>query len=591
MNKKKDDFFLSFKEIYRYDKKLLFIMIADVIIEAIVPFPNIIITGLIVDSLVYNRPVKEVMIYIATMFIFDFGTASLHTLFSKISEYRVIQFVNYLNNEINKKCMNIDYEQFNDSSFQERMHFVCTAAQGNIYINNLTSALNSISQLLTLVGVVIIITAINVWLILISAILVVLQSYLYSLKLRYNRKYNVETINDRRKVSYVTQIVRNIEFKKDIQLFGMESYIFSKITSFYKSLLSFDRERIIASGFVELITNLLSVVFKISAYVILGIETYQGVITIGEFTKCTAALLSFMTVSTYLMMNILDYSNGIFYIYKIKSFLRIKSKYDYIRHQIKINQIDLRNIRIEFRNVSFRYPNSTNYVLKNINISIDNMEKLGIVGCNGAGKTTFVLLLTRMYDPTEGNIFLNGINIRDIDYREYMKLFSSVFQDFTLNAFSILDNISCSTTNEKKDIITKLINENGLERVQSFYRGVDTPITKELEASGVDLSGGERQKVAIVRALFKDAPILILDEPSSALDPIAEQNLYNNFSKMSHGKTTVYISHRIYSTRFCDKIAVFKDGQIIEYGSFNELIKNKGIYFKLYNQQTSFILQ
>jgi len=258
---------------------------------------------------------------------------------------------------------------------------------------------------------------------------------------------------------------------------------------------------------------------------------------------------------------------------------------------VTMDDIDLDNIEIEFKNVSFRYPNSTSYVLKNINLTLCNKEKLAIVGFNGAGKTSFVLLLTRMYDPTEGSIHLNGIDIRDIDYRDYQKIFAAVNQDFALLAFSLLENITRSdaATPAERSKIEALFHSNGMsERLKKLYRGLDTPVTKALAASGIDLSGGEGQKVAIIRALYKDSPVLILDEPTAALDPIAEHEIYQKFADMSSGKLTVYISHRISSTRFCDKIAVFDKGEIVEYGTFEELLALQGLYNDFFQKQAQY---
>lgn len=230
-------------------------------------------------------------------------------------------------------------------------------------------------------------------------------------------------------------------------------------------------------------------------------------------------------------------------------------------------------------------------MLKNINLIIQDTERLGIVGYNGAGKTSFTLLLLRMYDPTEGVILLNGIDIRKFDYKDYQKIISSVNQDFSLLAFSLLENIAITddATQEDRSRIVELLNENGMgERLKKMYRGLDTPVTKNLYASGVDLSGGESQKIAVVRALYKDAPVLILDEPTSALDPVAEHAIFQKFAEMSEGKTTVLISHRIYSTRFCDKIAVFEQGEMVEYGTFEELMAQKGLYYDFFKKQAEY---
>lgn len=566
-------------------------MIADVIVDAVSPFPNIILAGLIVDSIVDGKDFPLVILYVALMFGSNFFITSVSTLLNKVREYQVIKFVNNLNNEINSKCMNIDFEQFNDSSFQERVHFISTMAQGDNYLNNLTIAFQTISQIITLMGIIVIITMLNIWLLLVAMVMIALQAVLHLARLKYNRRYNFDTINERRKITYATQLTRDIGVKKDIQIFDMGDFILNKVATFQKKLLAFDKKRIQVGGVIEIMTHLLSISFQVTAYVMLGIEAFQGKISIGDFTKGISSLINFMSASTFLTMNILNYGDGIFYLHKYKSFQKFKSKFDKTSDCITIDDIDLNRIEIEFRNVSFRYPNSTDFVLKNINLTIKNSEKLAVVGYNGAGKTSFALLLTRMYDPTEGTIYLNGIDIRNIDYKDYMKIFSTVNQDFALLAFSILENISNKeiVTEKEKETITKLLQDNGMgERIKKMYRELDTPVTKILEPSGVDLSGGEKQKIAIVRALYKDSPVLILDEPTSALDPVAEHKIYQKFAEMSDGRTTVYISHRIYSTRFCDKIAVFDKGEMKEYGTFGELMEQKGLYYDFYQQQAEY---
>lgn len=590
-NLRLSDLFLSFQEIWKYDKKLLFIMIVNVIIDALSPFPNIILAGLIVDSIVDGKELLSVIFYVALMFGSNFLITSASTLLNKIREYQVIKFVNKLNNEINRKCLNIDFEQFNDTSFQDRVQFINTMVQGDNYLNNLATAFQTFSQFITLIGIVVIITILNIWLLLVALLMIVLQTALHLVRLRYNRQYNFAIIKERRKIAYATQLTRDIDVKKDLQIFNMGDFILDKVEAFQKKLLTFDKKRIQVGGGIEILTHLLSISFQVVAYIILGIEAFHGKISVGDFMKGVTSLINFMSATTYLTMNILNYGDGIFYLHKYKAFMKFKSKFDRVADCVSIGAIDLAHIEIEFRNVWFRYPNSTDFVLKNINLTIKNAEKLAVVGYNGAGKTSFALLLTRMYDPTEGAIYLNGIDIRNIDYRDYMKIFSTVNQDFTLLAFSILENISGheNATEKEKETITRLLQENGLgERMKRMYRGLETSVTKKLEPSGVDLSGGEEQKIAIVRALYKDSPVLILDEPTSALDPVAEHEIYQKFAEMSEGRTTVYISHRIYSTRFCDKIAVFEKGEMKEYGTFGELMEQKGLYYDFYQQQAEY---
>ncbi|MCI8332353.1 MAG: ABC transporter ATP-binding protein [Clostridiales bacterium] len=585
-----DNFFLSFQEIWKFDKRLFFVLLADVIINATLPFPNIILSGLIIDSIVTGNDFLLVFFYIALMFAISFLLNAVSTYLKKFREYLFIKFTNKLNNDISNKCMNMDFEQFNDSSFQDRILLINQISQGNNFFTNITTVFGTISQIITLVGIILIMTILNIWLLCIALAVIALQAVLHVINLRYNKQFQIDTINEQRKLGYVSQLAKDISAKKDTDMFNMSGFILKKIKSFQQNMLVFNIRRIKTNTFIEMATYLLSIGFQMSAYILIGMNAFTGKISIGDFTMGIASLINFMSSSSFVAMNVLNLNNSLFYIKKYKSFLNLKSKFDE-KSNITINDIDLDNIEIEFRNVSFRYPNSNSFVLKNINLKINNKEKFAIVGYNGAGKTSFTLLLTRMYDPTEGSIHLNGIDIREINYRDYLKIFSTVYQDFFLFSFSFLENIAKTETmtQEELDIIMELFNNNGMgERLQKMYKGLNTPITKTLFASGVDLSGGERQKVAIIRALYKNSPVLILDEPTAALDPVSEHEIYRKFEELSEGKLTVYISHRIYSTRFCDKIAVFDKGEIKEYGTFEQLMNMKGLYYDFYQKQAEY---
>lgn len=245
---------------------------------------------------------------------------------------------------------------------------------------------------------------------------------------------------------------------------------------------------------------------------------------------------------------------------------------------------------IEFRNVSFKYPGQENYALNDINIVVESGKKLSIVGENGSGKTTFIKLLCRLYDPTEGEILFNGVNIRDIDYDEYMKLYAAVFQDFKLFSFSVLENIFWDDKSEDaRQKATNLLGELGLkDKLAALPKGIDTTVHKEFDHAGFEPSGGEAQKIAIARAMVKKAKIIVLDEPLSALDPKAEYEIFKEFDNLTKNKTAVYISHRLSTCRFCDQIAVFDHGKMIEYGTHDELIDKKGKYEELYSLQAQY---
>lgn len=582
-----DDLVCSFREIWMFDKRLFLVLLINVFINALQPFPNIILSGLIIDSITRGEAFLTFIFFICLMFGMNFLLMAVSIYLGKVKEYLFLKFTDKLNNDISNKCLDIDYEQFNDSSFQDSILLINQMVHGNNYFTNISTVFDTFSQVIALIGIVIIMTMLNNWLLLIALIVIALQSLLHIIRQRYNLQFQIDTVSEQRKLGYMSQIPKSIPAKKDIDMFDLGEYVFKKIKFFQKNMLEFNFRRIEKDGMIESVTYLLSIIFQVSAYVLIGINAFKGKITVGEFTMGITSLINFMSVSSFVATNMLNFNNSLFYIHKYKSFLTFRSKFD-DNSGIVLNDLNLSDIEIEFKNVSFRYPNSTSYVLKNINLKISNKEKLAVVGYNGAGKTSFTLLMTRMYEPTEGEILLNGINIQKINYREYLKIFSAVNQDFFLFPFSILENIAqkSEVSEQEKEKIMGLCRSNGIEeRISRMYRGLETPITKELFAAGVDLSGGERQKIAILRALYKKSPVLILDEPTAALDPVAEYEIYRKFAEMSDGKLTVYISHRINSTRFCDKIAVLDKGEVKEYGTFKELMELKGLYYNFFETQ------
>lgn len=244
---------------------------------------------------------------------------------------------------------------------------------------------------------------------------------------------------------------------------------------------------------------------------------------------------------------------------------------------------------VEFRDVSFKYPGSEAYALRHVNMKFKVGSRLAVVGMNGSGKTTFIKLLCRLYDPTEGEILLNGINIRKYHYDDYMKIFSVVFQDFQLLALPLGQNVAASQTYDAARVLDCLNKAGFGEKLAKMPHGLDTYLYKSVDTEGVDVSGGEAQKIAIARALYKDSPFIILDEPTAALDPIAEAEIYSKFDEIAGDKTAVYISHRLSSCKFCDEIAVFDSGSVIQQGTHSDLLADEsGKYFELWNAQAQY---
>lgn len=244
---------------------------------------------------------------------------------------------------------------------------------------------------------------------------------------------------------------------------------------------------------------------------------------------------------------------------------------------------------IELKNVSFRYPGKEKNIFTNINLTIKPNEKIAIVGLNGAGKTTLVKLICGYYDPTEGEILLNGVNIKTYNREQYYKMFSAVFQHFSLLAGSVATNVAQTEDNINYELVYECIEKAGLkEKIESLPDKYETKLNREVYEDATNLSGGETQRLMLARALYKDAPIVVLDEPTSALDPIAEADIYNKYNELAKNKSSLFISHRLASTRFCDRILFIADESIAEEGTHDELLKLGGKYAKLFEVQSQY---
>ena len=330
---------------------------------------------------------------------------------------------------------------------------------------------------------------------------------------------------------------------------------------------------------------LLSLLSNFAAYLVIGARALYGVLPIGDVLLYAGSVTRAMSdLQTFLATGSeFDYINS--YLSTYEDFIAQPSMaYD---GTLPIEKRDDGQYEFAFHDVSFSYPGTNIPVLEHVTLSFAVGEKTALVGRNGAGKTTLIKLLCRLYEPTSGYITLNGIDIRKYSYKEYTQAFSVVFQDFHLFSLPLDENIAAGTEIDEAALQSSLAKVGLTDRVQQLPQGVRTRLYNN-NGSGVDLSGGEAQRTAIARALYKDAPFVILDEPTAALDPIAEAEIYEQFSQMISGKTAVYISHRMSSCKFCDRIIVLDHGRIAEDGTHDTLLANHGIYANLYETQAQY---
>lgn len=333
-----------------------------------------------------------------------------------------------------------------------------------------------------------------------------------------------------------------------------------------------------------------SVLFTGVAYLFVCLKAMAGAFGLGSVTQYVASISKASGGVSGLVSALGLMRNNAAFLCLTFDFLDIPNHM--YQGSLTVEKRNDRKYQVEFRNVSFRYPGSDNYALRNVNMKFEIGRRLAVVGMNGSGKTTFIKLLCRLYDPTEGEILLNGIDIRKYNYREYMNIFSVVFQDFQLLALRLGENVA-SCVHYDREKVTDCLRKAGFsERLSDMELGPDTYLYKDYDENGVDISGGEAQKIAIARTLYKDAPFLILDEPTAALDPIAEAEIYSRFDQIAGDKTAIYISHRLSSCKFCDEIAVFHEGAVIQRGTHDALVADeRGKYYELWQAQAQYYVE
>ncbi len=366
----------------------------------------------------------------------------------------------------------------------------------------------------------------------------------------------------------------------------MEKYDGDKSGIFYSNGL-FAKYAARAGGLYYAASAAVSVAFMGIAYAFVCLKAWAGAFAIGEVTQYIASITKVSVGVSSLVGAMGDIRNNAPFLKENFRFLDIPNTM--YQGSLTVEKRKDRDYEVEFKNVSFRYPGSDTWALKNINMKFRIGQRLAVVGRNGSGKTTFIKLLCRLYDPTEGEILLNGINIRKYNYRDYMSIFSVVFQDFRLFAFPLGQNVAAGMDYDKERAEDCLVKAGLGGKLKSMPEGLETHLYKDFSDNGVDISGGEAQKIAIARALYKNSPFIVLDEPTAALDPIAEAEIYSKFSEIVKDKTAIYISHRLSSCRFCDDIAVFDKGQIVQQGSHENLVADVGgKYYELWQAQAQY---
>lgn len=594
--------FKIYKEIYSLEKKVLPTVIVQSIVSSFKPFINILFTTKIINLFSNGKDFKTVMIYITIAVVINFLLFFLGNFLDEYSQNLRNLLLNKENKRIAFKLFGTEYQKLENSKFKELIHkheeaakskwarfpyFVWTTYR---FLNGLFILVISVIIIFPLLKVGFTRTGDNFFekpFFLITIIITILAMAVIILLVAVNINKSYLKANENYaeldKIFYsFIDIFDDYRTGKEIRIYNEQSLIDSIATTKIlidgeKTLRKISLHTAKASSFVAI----LGAVVGFGVYLFIGIKGLFELFSIGSLVLYCG---SFMQIINGIMMMANTFGKLQEIIPLAKCYFEIFENKDEMEYGEK--NLDLSSkIKIEFKDVYFKYPGSKNFALENINITIYNGEHLAVVGRNGSGKTTFIKLMCRLYDVDSGEILINGINIKAYSKESLTKLYSVVFQDFKLFAVPLCDNISADEENDKDKLYRCLEQANIRESVESMSEKDKTYLFKNIDKNGVEISGGEAQKLALARALYKDSPIVILDEPTAALDPMAENEIYNRFNSFTENKTVIYISHRLSSCIFCDRIAVFDKAKLVEVGTHKQLLSFKKIYSEMWNAQ------
>jgi|AntAceMinimDraft_18_1070375.scaffolds.fasta_scaffold00196_12 ABC-type multidrug transport system fused ATPase/permease subunit len=409
----------------------------------------------------------------------------------------------------------------------------------------------------------------------------------------YARKYEKRTEEElntyRTKLKYFQNEANKLVNAKDIRIYKLENWFYKGIKFFTKKFSSTIMKQISHYSLANFSDSLFSIGRDLIAYTILVAMVIEGNISVVQFTFMIGIVVGFSVWLNQFSTNFARFKEANISVNNYRDYISLD---DCINNEIgeDVEPLLDKKLTIEFRNVSFTYPKAEKPTISNLNLKIDAGEKIALVGINGAGKTTIVKLLSGLYRPTEGEILINGIPSDKFNTHEYFNLFGVIFQDVNTFAFTIAQNISGKSDKDTDfEKVNKVLEKSGLaEKISLLPEKENTHLTQIIFDKGIMLSGGELQKLMLSRALYKNAPILVLDEPTSALDPLAEQALYLQYNSLTENKTSIFISHRLSSTQFCNRIIYLEDGAIQEMGNHKELMKKAGKYSKMFEIQSQY---
>ena len=629
------NFSYVFKAMKKYSKILVCMLPLGFIILPIQRYLWSFITKFVMDIVTTGKGIKELLFIVAVFSIISLIVSCLQTFYNNkvfvqciVVRMRVILQKNLL-------MMKMPFEYTENPDVLDCCQKASNSVNGNS--EGIEGMEHQIFAFVEQLGIVIaglfILGTMNIWIVLAMCAL----AFIHFLISNWASKYSKRTIWDPlapwwRKRWYMNIALSDFSYAKDVRLFGLKKWITDKFIELNKERFEAQRRGARLWFWVGVCSSVFWLVFQgaVYAYLVNGIVTKS--LTLGNFTlylssaatffECISSLLNCFTQMMQKSRQIDDFRTFMEIESIVKeivgssptmtgntsptpqktnmSFSRVTREsstktmsFSRSTRESPLPKVPSYNsYEFEFKNVSFKYPRAEKYALKNLNLKLKAGERLAVVGLNGAGKSTFIKLLLRLYEPTEGQILLNGVDISTYDLESYFNVFAPVFQDINLFALTFAENVSMESHDQTNlSLVEEYTKNSGLEeKLNNLPNGLNTQMLKIIYDDGIDMSGGEKQKLALARALYKNSPVVVLDEPTSALDAIAESKLYAEFDKLIGGKTAVYISHRLSSTQFCNNVAMFMEGKMIEYGTHDSLMAQGGEYAKMFKIQSQYYI-
>ena len=581
---------MIYRELWGYDRKVIFCSAAEVLFEVLVSFGAVLLPALIVGMLESRAPIGRIAGVIGLIFVLYAGVSYLAMYLKTRNLMQFISFRSiYMEMKNLSKIGELDYFQYENSETQKLCLKAESAFDGNndglegILHNDVAVA----SALLSLILYTVLISGVSPWIVAMLLLISVLQLISFRLANRCEVKNKDKKAEYNVTQNYLRRQAFDVPAGKDIRLYQLKDWLtrnYVAVNQKYRKLVAKEKRHYFANDLFGLFLQLGrdAVCYGYFIYQLKnGMAVSQFVLYIGMI----GSFSGYFTQITEKLAETVRFHKDVGF---FREFMDTKPEFHH--GEGTVLKGDNQALRVEFSNVSFSYPGSKEKVLDDISFTIEKGEKLALVGMNGAGKSTIVKLICGFYRPDSGSIFINGVDMAMLDLEEYYQLLSVVFQESFIYSFSIADNVSCSREEEIDPVrCTEALKKAGLwEKVAGLKEKERTYLNKDIKEDGIRLSGGELQKLILARALYKEFGMILLDEPTAALDAIAESEMYEKYGRLIDGKTALFISHRLASTRFCDKILLLEDGKIKECGTHEELMKLQGAYAGMFEIQSRY---